>query len=161
MITKFEETGELDMLLGRGRKQLSDKTEDEAERARSRDTQNCRIWGTASPNVVHEQSLYPDYITAWCGITADFILGPLSLRRTLLMALKGVPLRVPVTASHSCFTITKMFRDYCHHADGAPPHFARPVQALLRAHFGDDRVISRSFRTAWPLSSLDLNPCDF
>ncbi|GBL93848.1 hypothetical protein AVEN_153614-1 [Araneus ventricosus] len=45
--------------------------------------------------------------------------------------------------------------------DGASPHIAGPVQALLRAHSGDVRVISRSFLTAWPPRSPDLNPCDF
>ena len=45
--------------------------------------------------------------------------------------------------------------------DGPLPHIARQVTALLRAHFGDERVISRGFRIALPLSSLDLNPCDF
>ncbi|GBM68932.1 hypothetical protein AVEN_207185-1 [Araneus ventricosus] len=29
------------------------------------------------------------------------------------------------------------------------------------AHFGDDRVIPRSFPTAWPPRSPDLGPCDF
>ncbi|GBN34165.1 hypothetical protein AVEN_24354-1 [Araneus ventricosus] len=45
--------------------------------------------------------------------------------------------------------------------DGAPPRIARPVRALLRAHFRDDRVNSRSFPTAWPPCSPVLNPCDF
>ncbi|KAF8791010.1 hypothetical protein HNY73_005947 [Argiope bruennichi] len=45
--------------------------------------------------------------------------------------------------------------------DGAPPHIARPVTALLRALFEDQRVISRSFPTALSPRSPDLNPCDF
>ncbi|GBL93981.1 hypothetical protein AVEN_76702-1 [Araneus ventricosus] len=40
--------------------------------------QNCLIRGTASANLVHEQSLHPDYITVWCGFAADFILDPIT-----------------------------------------------------------------------------------
>ncbi|GBN37205.1 hypothetical protein AVEN_110884-1 [Araneus ventricosus] len=76
------------------------------------------------------------------------------------MALKGVPLRVPITASffstsHFCLTERDNMQV------GAPPHIARAVQALLLDHFVDDRVISRIFPIAWPPRSLDLNPCDF
>ncbi|GBM93786.1 hypothetical protein AVEN_131872-1 [Araneus ventricosus] len=45
--------------------------------------------------------------------------------------------------------------------DGALPHIARAVQSLLRAHFGDDRVIARNFPTVWPPRSPELNHCDF
>ena len=44
--------------------------------------------------------------------------------------------------------------------DGAPPHIEQQVTALLWAHFGDERIISRGFSTAWPPRSPDLNPCD-
>ncbi|GBL79743.1 hypothetical protein AVEN_18264-1 [Araneus ventricosus] len=60
-------------------------------------TQNCRVWGTASPNVVHEHSLHPDYITEFCDFTA------------LFMAFKGVALRMPVTAT---FFTRKSFLSY-------------------------------------------------
>ncbi|GBN85469.1 hypothetical protein AVEN_161292-1 [Araneus ventricosus] len=45
--------------------------------------------------------------------------------------------------------------------DGAPPHIATAVKQLLNLYFGNDRIISRHFPTAWPLRSPDLNPCDF
>ena len=38
------------------------------------------------------------------------------------------------------FLETTVFMQY-----GAPPHIARQVTALLRTHFGDERVISRGF----------------
>ncbi|GBM14027.1 hypothetical protein AVEN_166208-1 [Araneus ventricosus] len=60
-------------------------------------SQNCRLWGTASPIVAHEQSLHPDYITVWCGLLLISFLVPFSSRKTLLMVLKGISLRVPVT----------------------------------------------------------------
>ncbi|GBN71924.1 hypothetical protein AVEN_250459-1 [Araneus ventricosus] len=45
--------------------------------------------------------------------------------------------------------------------DGAPPHIATAVKQLLNLHFGNDRIISRHFPTAWPPRSPDLNPCNF
>ncbi|GBM10536.1 hypothetical protein AVEN_109329-1 [Araneus ventricosus] len=45
--------------------------------------------------------------------------------------------------------------------DGAPLHIATPVKQLLNLHFGNDRVISHHFSTAWPPRLADLNPCDF
>ncbi|GBN19082.1 hypothetical protein AVEN_23803-1 [Araneus ventricosus] len=86
-------------------------------------------------------------------------LVPFSLRRTLLMAFKGIPLRVPVTETF--FSTSHFYLTERECLDGASPHIARPVQALLHAHFGNDRVISRSFPIAWPPRSPDLNPCDF
>ncbi|GBO22048.1 hypothetical protein AVEN_157002-1 [Araneus ventricosus] len=82
------------------------------------------------------------------------------------MALKGVPLRVPVTAtffrtSHFCLTERDCLDTSVFMQDGAPPHIARAVHGLLLDHFGDDRVISRIFPIAWSPRSPDLNPCDF
>ncbi|GBN56822.1 hypothetical protein AVEN_33068-1 [Araneus ventricosus] len=45
--------------------------------------------------------------------------------------------------------------------DGAPPHIANPVKQLLKRPFGNARIISRHFPTAWPSRSPDLNPLDF
>ncbi|GBM82609.1 hypothetical protein AVEN_255413-1 [Araneus ventricosus] len=45
--------------------------------------------------------------------------------------------------------------------DGAPLHIATPVKQLLNLHFGNHRIISRHFPTAWPPRSPDLNPCGF
>ncbi|GBM06734.1 hypothetical protein AVEN_62983-1 [Araneus ventricosus] len=45
--------------------------------------------------------------------------------------------------------------------DSAPPHIATPVKQLLNLHFGNDRIISRHFPTAWPPRSSDLDCCDF
>ena len=45
--------------------------------------------------------------------------------------------------------------------DGEPPHITRQMTALLRAHFGDEHVISRGFPTAWPPHFPNINRCDF
>jgi hypothetical protein len=45
--------------------------------------------------------------------------------------------------------------------DGAPPHIATRVKDVLRTPFGEDRMLSRHFRQAWPPRSPNLNPCDY
>ncbi|GBM39442.1 hypothetical protein AVEN_126322-1 [Araneus ventricosus] len=178
MNTISKETRELDVLLGRGRKRLSDEAVEEvaltvierafhsqysstSARVASRDlslpclqyeriavnnscpwnilwsdeahfsldgavnTPNCRIWGTTSPNVVHEQPLYPDYITAWCCFTADFILGHhgpqfhYGCRYCDLLHQQIIP----ALQERECLETTVFMQD------DAPPHIARPVQA--------------------------------
>ncbi|GBM06498.1 hypothetical protein AVEN_58333-1 [Araneus ventricosus] len=45
--------------------------------------------------------------------------------------------------------------------EGSPLQIATPVKQMLNLHFGNDRIISRHFPTAWPPRSPDVNPCDF
>ena len=45
--------------------------------------------------------------------------------------------------------------------DGAPPHIAQQVIALLGAYFGDECVMSRGFPTTLPPRSPALKPCDY
>ena len=45
--------------------------------------------------------------------------------------------------------------------DGAPPHNSREMTSLLRAHFGNEFVISRDFPTACPPRSPNISPCNF
>ncbi|GBO10115.1 hypothetical protein AVEN_151250-1 [Araneus ventricosus] len=44
--------------------------------------------------------------------------------------------------------------------DGATSHIATPVKRLLNLHFGNDRIISRHFPTAWPMRSPDLTTAE-
>ncbi|GFX70946.1 uncharacterized protein TNCV_1689291 [Trichonephila clavipes] len=43
---------------------------------RAMNTQNCRKWGTSPLNILHQKPLQNDYVTAWSGFTAEFILEP-------------------------------------------------------------------------------------
>lgn len=129
--------------------------------------QNCRIWGASPPNVLHPQPLHSDYVTAWCGFTADFILGPFFFetltpqgpkRCSVTSARYSELLRqhvIPALQERQCLQTTVFMQD------GATPHIGREVKELLRANFGENRVISRAFQDAWPPRSPDLNPCDF
>lgn len=130
-------------------------------------TQNCRIWATENPHANHPVPLHPTKVTVWCGFTASFIIGPYFFEET---GASG-PVTCTVTGKrYECLlrnhVIPALQQRGCvdeviFMQDGAPPHIANPVKQLLKRHFGNARIISRRFPTAWPSRSPDLNPCDF
>ncbi|GBN75379.1 hypothetical protein AVEN_8064-1 [Araneus ventricosus] len=130
-------------------------------------TQNCRIWATENPQETQPVPLYPAKGTVWCGFTASFIIGPYFFEETGALG----PVTVTVTGQrYECLlrnhVIPTLQQRGCvdriiFMQDGAPPHIANPVKQLLKRHFGNARIISRQFPTAWPSRSPDLNPCDF
>lgn len=124
---------------------------------------NCRIWGTSNPYAKRDS----DYVTVWCGMTCDFLVGPFffetptpsgpkrcSVTGTSYSAMLREQL-IPALQERNCLETTVFMQD------GAPPHIAKEVKKLLRDTFGADRLISRGFDNAWPPRSPDLNPCDF
>lgn len=130
-------------------------------------TQNCRIWGSTNPHAMQQQPLHSPYVTAWCGFTANFILGPYFfedvtrngfVRCTVTSDRYARLLEdhvVPALRQRGCLATTVFMQD------GATAHTARRAKTVIQAHFPDERVISRTFPIAWPARSPDLNPCDF
>ncbi|GBN93660.1 hypothetical protein AVEN_24970-1 [Araneus ventricosus] len=130
-------------------------------------TQNCRIWTRGNPFQMQPLPLHSQKVTVWCGFTAAFIFGPLFLEEI------GPSGPVPCTVNGTRYE--SLFRNQLIRAlqqivgvdstifmqDGAPPHIATPVKQLLNLHFGNDRINSHNFATAWPPRSPDMNPCDF
>ena len=53
-------------------------------------TQNCRIWSSTKPLVVHQQPLHSAYVGVWCGFTSTFILGPFIFKGITPRDLSGV-----------------------------------------------------------------------
>ncbi|GBM77343.1 hypothetical protein AVEN_2176-1 [Araneus ventricosus] len=106
-------------------------------------------------------------LTVWYEFTAAFILGPFFLGKirpsgpvvcTVNGTLYETSLRnhlIPALQQRGCVDSTIFMED------GAPFHIATPVKQLLNLHFGNDRIISRYFPTAWPPRSSDLNPSEF
>ncbi|GFV27615.1 transposable element tc3 transposase [Trichonephila clavipes] len=130
-------------------------------------THNCRIWETDNPHSILRVPLHSPKVTAWCGFSASFILGPyffeeLGAGGPVICSITGQRyaslLRnkiIPDLQARQCLSrITFM-------PDGAPPHITRCVTDVLKHHFTEERVISRQFRHLWPPRSPDLNPCDF
>ncbi|GFS62266.1 uncharacterized protein TNCV_5031421 [Trichonephila clavipes] len=127
-------------------------------------SEKCRIWGTSLPNVLHQHTMHPDYVTAWCGFTAEFILGPFSLKLSLHKAIKDVLSRVHRAVNPFNRRSFLLYRNdnVCKPLSlcKSEQHIGCQVKSLLSANF-DKKVISRHFLDAWPFRSLDLNPCDF
>ncbi|GFV89762.1 DUF4817 domain-containing protein [Trichonephila clavipes] len=43
---------------------------------------NCHIWATSNPREYTQKPLHSTKVTAWCGFTGSFIIGPFSLKRS-------------------------------------------------------------------------------
>ncbi|GBL94545.1 hypothetical protein AVEN_235631-1 [Araneus ventricosus] len=124
-------------------------------------TQNCRIWATENPLETQPVPLHPAKVNVWCGFTASYIIGPYCFKETGALGPVTVTgqryeclLRnhvIPALQQRGCVDRIIFMQD------GAPPQIANPV----KQHFGNARIISRHFPTAWPSRSPDLNPCDF
>ncbi|GBN00627.1 hypothetical protein AVEN_199877-1 [Araneus ventricosus] len=120
-----------------------------------------------NPFQMQPLSLHSQKVTVWCGFTAAFIVGPFFFEEIdpsgpVTCTANGTRsdslLRnqfIPALQQRGCVDITIFMQG------GAPPHIATAVKQLLNLHFGNDRIISRHFPTAWPPRSPDLNPCDF
>lgn len=130
-------------------------------------THNCRIWAKEIPHVIHEIPLHSPKVTVWCGMTANFIMGPFFFEEPSAAG----PVTCTVTAARlesmlRCFVIPELQQrgildTTVFMQDGAPPHIGRCVKQLLQQHFTNDRIVARHFPIAWPPRSPDLNPCDF
>ncbi|GFT43362.1 DUF4817 domain-containing protein [Trichonephila clavipes] len=129
---------------------------------------NCRIWATSNPREYTQKSLHSPKVTAWCGFTGSFIIGPfffemqcpvngwitetVNAQRYLRLLLETV---VP------CLIQRGQISNVTFMQDGATSHTANPVKAFLIQTFGEDRIVSRHCRYPWSHRSPDLTPADF
>ncbi|GBN09925.1 hypothetical protein AVEN_216281-1 [Araneus ventricosus] len=142
MIIKFEETGESGVLQGRGWKRLSNETAEEVALAVVERASGSQYSSRSARALSRDLSLLVLYHER-CSITGA---------RYCCLLQQQV---IPTLQELECLETIAFMQD------GAPTHIVRPVQTLVRAHFADDREISRSYPTAWPPRSPDLNLCDF
>ncbi|GFS81730.1 uncharacterized protein TNCV_2706731 [Trichonephila clavipes] len=129
---------------------------------------NCRIWATSNPREYTKKPLHSPKVTAWCGFTGSFILGPfffetqcpvngwitetVNAQRYLTLLRETV---VP------CLIQRGQISNVMFMQDGATSHTANLVKAFLIQTFGEDRIVSRRCRYPWPPRSPDLTPADF
>lgn len=121
--------------------------------------QNCRIWATENPRVLHQRQLHPVKCTVWCGVSSERIIGPYFFEneRGVAISINGDRYRAmlenfvrPAVENHPQIWFQQ---------DGATAHTARATMALLRDIFGE-RIISRSSNFNWPPRSPDLTAPD-
>ncbi|GFV51927.1 DUF4817 domain-containing protein [Trichonephila clavipes] len=129
---------------------------------------NCRIWATSNPREYTQKPLHSPKVTAWCGFTGSFIIGPfffetqcsvngwitetVNAQRYLTLLRETV---VP------CLIQRGEISNVTFMQDGATSHTANPVKAFLIQTFGENRIVSRHCRYPWPPRSPDLTPADF
>ncbi|GFT84981.1 DUF4817 domain-containing protein [Trichonephila clavipes] len=129
---------------------------------------NCRIWATSNPREYTQKPLHSPKVTAWCGFTGSFIIGPfffetqcpvngwitetVNAQRYLTLLRETV---VP------CLIQRGQISNVTFMQDGATSHTANSVKAFLIQTFGEDRIVSRHCRYPWPPRSPDLTPADF
>ncbi|GBM77345.1 hypothetical protein AVEN_2177-1 [Araneus ventricosus] len=127
-------------------------------------TQNCRIWSRENPIQMQPLPLHSQKLTVWCQFTEAFIFGPFffeeirplgsvtcTVNGTCYVSLLRNHL-IPALQQRGCADSTIFIQD------GRPSHIATPVKQLFNIHFGNDRIISRHFPTAWSPRPSDLNP---
>jgi hypothetical protein len=127
---------------------------------------NAVIWAEENPHQVLQTPLHDEYVTVWCGFTADFIIGPYFFERPSSHGF--TPLTVNGSRYYTMlaqFVVPALNSRHClpgiiFQQDGAPPHIQTDVINLLRREFNGS-VISRGFDLSWPPRSPDLSPADF
>jgi hypothetical protein len=103
-------------------------------------SQNCRFWGTENPRELHQHQLHPQKCTVWCGVMAEWVIGPYFFENE-----EGQPERI------SGPLYRKMLENVLRPAvednqevwfqqDGATAHTARAPMDFLREMFGE-RII--------------------
>ncbi|GFW34462.1 DUF4817 domain-containing protein [Trichonephila clavipes] len=127
---------------------------------------NCHIWVTSNPREYTQKPLHSPKVTAWCGFTGSFIIGPsflqcpvngwitetVNAQRYLTLLWETV---VP------CLIQRGQISNATFMQDGATSHTANPVKAFLIQTSGEDRIVSRRCRYPWLPRSPDLTPADF
>ncbi|GBN48480.1 hypothetical protein AVEN_210077-1 [Araneus ventricosus] len=100
-------------------------------------------------------ALHSQKVTKWCGFMAAFIVGPFFFEEigysgAVTCTVNGTHYEsllrnqlIPALQQHGCVNSTIFMQD------GAPLHIATPVKQLSNLHFGNDRIISHHFPTAW------------
>ena len=123
--------------------------------------QNCRIWGTANPQVIQQHQLHPAKCTVWCGITANEIIGPYFFEdeEGNQVTVTGARYRTMIQDFLEPWVQAKPEQMWFQQ-DGATAHTARESIQMLQNIF-QDRIISRGCEINWPPRSPDLTSPDF
>lgn len=133
--------------------------------------QNFRLWSAENPHWFMERDLHPVKVTAWLGIGMRGIVGPYFWERDL-----EFPKERGITARWYKHFLEEQvipelqlwpnFNGLVYQHDGAPPHWARIVRAVLDRVFPgkltSHLLIIRVFRPLdWPSSRSNCVACLF
>ncbi|GFV04137.1 uncharacterized protein TNCV_917581 [Trichonephila clavipes] len=127
---------------------------------------NCRIWATSNPREYTQKPLHSPKVTAWCGFTGSFIIGPFFFETQC--PVNGW-ITETINAQHyltllwetvvPCLIQRGQISNVTFMQDGATSHTANLV--IPDTDVREDRIVSRRCRYPWPPRSPDLTPADF
>lgn len=125
-------------------------------------TQNLRYWGTENPHVIHEEPLHSPYVTVWCGVCAERIIGPYFFENDEgeTVTVNGDRYRAMLRGFLANELAEHDITHFWFQQDGATCHTARATMDILRQMF-PGRLISKSGDFDWPPRSPDLTAPDF
>ena len=118
---------------------------------------NCVYYATENLKVTIEQQLNQPGVTVWAGLSCKGVVGPIILHMTVD---QHVYLNMLTDTIITQVREQQQQNDFYFQQDGAPPHFALTVRALLDKEF-PNRWIGRRGTVDWPPRSPDLTPMDF
>jgi hypothetical protein len=116
--------------------------------------QNMRFWRSEKPEIFIEKSSHPQYVTVWCSISAQGLIGPYFFENSNEE-------KIVVNQSNYQNMIENYFvpelrnkvgNDFDEQIfmqDCASPHFAKKTMELLEKYFGE-RIISNKSLEIWP-----------
>ena len=124
--------------------------------------ENCRIWGTETPQAYIEKSTHPKRDTVWCRFWSRGITGPFffEIEQEDAVTVNGDRYRAMLNE----FLFTKIEEENIGNIwfqqDGATCHIAEAILDVLRPVF-EGRIISHRADVVWPTQSCDLIPLDY
>ena len=116
------------------------------------------IWGTERPRTAFSIDMHCPKVCVWFGFSAHCKLTPFFFPGTVTGENYAEMLQTHVFPQ---LRTKNELNSVVFQQDGAPPHYARVVRALISSVFPDERVISRGYPQNWPAHSPDLSPLDF
>ncbi|GFV51281.1 DUF4817 domain-containing protein [Trichonephila clavipes] len=102
---------------------------------------NCPIWAISNPREYTQKPLHSPKVTAWCGFTGSFIIGPFFFETQC-------PVNGWITETVNAHRYLTLLRETV-------------VPCLIQRDVLGDRIVSRHCRYPWPHRSPDLTPADF
>ena len=116
-----------------------------------------RLWSSTNPHRYQQRRLQPQRVHVWCGMTAEFVIGPYFFENTVTAESYIEMLQEFLYPE---LRRRRMLRKVYFQQDGAPAHTANATLEWLHRTF-KNRVISKKCDLAWPPRSPDLTPPDF
>jgi len=106
---------------------------------------NVRIWGSENPHMVIEHIRDSPKVNVWCGLLHDRLVGPFFFAEDTVTS----TIYMNMLEGFAFPQIEDLQPDIIFQQDGAPPHWALVVRAVLNENI-PGRWVGRDGPTVWP-----------